>query len=26
MTKVLILGANGAVSKAALNSFLENTS
>lgn len=26
MTKVLILGANGAVSKAAINSFLENTS
>lgn len=26
MTKVLILGANGAISKAAINSFLENTS
>lgn len=26
MTRVLILGANGAVSKAAINSFLENTS
>ncbi|MCE5131335.1 SDR family oxidoreductase [Staphylococcus saprophyticus] len=26
MTKILILGANGAVSKAAINSFLENTS
>ncbi|NWK83685.1 SDR family oxidoreductase [Staphylococcus sp. GSSP0090] len=26
MTKVLILGANGAVAKAAINSFLENTS
>lgn len=26
MTKVLILGANGAVSKASINSFLENTS
>ncbi|MGU3648181.1 SDR family oxidoreductase [Staphylococcus saprophyticus] len=26
MTKVLIMGANGAVSKAAINSFLENTS
>lgn len=26
MTRVLILGANGAISKAAINSFLENTS
>ncbi|MDG0824796.1 SDR family oxidoreductase [Staphylococcus equorum] len=26
MTRVLVLGANGAVSKAAINSFLENTS